>query len=104
MQKFRAYITSLHLSERVFCIQGDLCEIDYSSYSVIVIYLLPEAIDLIKHKLFEALDKNEKTVLICNTWGPKGWTPVERRSCGRFKNVSLIKYDKRSLPRASEEL
>jgi hypothetical protein len=96
VQKFRRNIAALNLSDRVFCIQGDLCDIDYSKYNVIVIYLLPEAIELIKQKLRDAV--SEGAVLICNTWGPKGWSPVERTNCGRYKNVPLIKYDKRSLP------
>ena len=98
VEKFNRNIKSLRLNSRVFSIIGDLCEIDYSMYSVIVIYLLPEAIELIKRKLHDTLAASDGTVLVCNTWGPKDWTPIERINCGRFKNVSLIKYDKTSLP------
>ncbi len=97
VEKFKRSIAANGLEEKVVSIAGDLCEIDYNNFTIIVIYLLPDAIELIKPKLQEALMK-EGSVLICNTWGPKGWTPVQKTTCGFCKNVTLIKYDKSSFP------
>ena len=83
--------------EKVRVIHGDLREIDTASATVIVIYLLPEAIELLKPQLIQSLLRPGVT-LICNTWGPKGFIPVSKTSCGFCNNVNLFKYDISSIP------
>ena len=53
----------------VSVVEGDLRDFDFSIASVIVLYLLPESVELISSKLREAVERG--AILICNTWGPK---------------------------------
>eukprot|EP01038_Epipyxis_sp_PR26KG_P006933 gene6933-9486_t len=92
---FNQRITQFDLSSLVVAIHGDLRNIDLTSADVIVIYLLPEAIEEIKNILILALNNN--TILICNTWGPKNLKPIKKIDCGLYNNVTLFVYDKSSL-------
>ena len=92
---FRRNIETTRLSNLTCAVQGDLTEFNCSDATVIVLYLLPESIELIKSKLFAALDRG--ATLICHTWGPKGIVPQKRVYCGQWNNVSLHFYTKDSL-------
>lgn len=83
------------LTERVTAIHGDLRDVDITRADVVIIYLLPESIEMIKSKLLDMLRNGG--VLICNTWGPKGLKCIDRRVCGPLNNVTLLKFDKSSL-------
>ena len=85
----------LELQSLVSVIHGDLRDIDLSTATVIVLYLLPESIELIKAKLYTAIENG--TILICNTWGPKGLKPFTKVTCGPSNNCHLYAYDKSSL-------
>ena len=78
--------------------EGDLRLLNMSNANrdtIITMYLLPDSIESLKPKLSEALALN--AVLVCNTWGPKNWQPIEVRVCGPYNNVKLLKYDKSSI-------
>ena len=68
-----------------------------SSATIIVLYLLPEAIAEITPKLMECLQRGAK--IIANTWGLKHLQPVETRVSGPYRNVPLMVYTAESIPR-----
>lgn len=94
--KFEYYIERFSLYGLVNCIHGDLQQLNFSDASVIVIYLLPDAIAILHDRLVDMIRNG--CVLVCNTWGPKGLIPSERIQCGYCNNVALLKYDKSSIP------
>eukprot|EP00607_Mallomonas_marina_P006849 CAMPEP_0182427634 /NCGR_PEP_ID=MMETSP1167-20130531/18931_1 /TAXON_ID=2988 /ORGANISM="Mallomonas Sp, Strain CCMP3275" /LENGTH=180 /DNA_ID=CAMNT_0024610007 /DNA_START=33 /DNA_END=575 /DNA_ORIENTATION=+ len=96
IEEFKRSVEIFNLHENITIIHGDLLQVDFSSASVIVIYLLPEAIELLKSKLHEAIVLG--AVLICNTWGPSQWSPSELLLCGDYGSVTLKKYDHTSIP------
>jgi SAM-dependent methyltransferase len=96
IESFQEGIRNSSASHLVTAIHGDLLEIDFSTATIIVVYLLPEAIELLKPKFIDALQRGVK--LICNTWGPKGLTPSRRIVCGPLSNVTLLMFDQNSIP------
>ena len=82
---------STDVQSKVTIIHKDLREVDLSSVSILVTYLLQESIEELKHMLIEALRRG--TTLICNTWGLKDFKPIEKISCGST-NVNIFKYTK----------
>jgi SAM-dependent methyltransferase len=95
IERFRQNVQRRNLQERVLVVEGDLRNLDLGSASIIVLYLLPESIIEITGKL-EACIRGGARV-ICNTWGPKGWVPVEKLACGPTNNVNVFIYDNTSL-------
>lgn len=98
VDRFRAALAASTVAHLVSIIQGDLLQVDLSSATVIVLYLLPEAIVLIADQLAAALARG--AVLVCNTWGPKAFKAVRTLDCGEALNVRLHLYTKDSLPAA----
>lgn len=96
IEAFNAAIANSSVSHLVTAIHDDLLEVDFSSATIIVVYLLPEAIEMLKPKFIDALKRGAK--LVCNTWGPKGLKPSERVVCGPLHNVTLLVYDSSSIP------
>lgn len=97
IDKFKKHIATLQLDDRVEALHQDLLEADLSRATIIVCYLLPEAIEIIKPKLEDALRRG--VILVCNTWGPKGFCPVNTVQCGHLNaTVNLLLYDYSSLP------
>jgi hypothetical protein len=95
--KFNKHISHLGLEGKVLALHEDLRDSDMSRATIIVCYLLPEAIELIKSKLEDALRRG--VTLVCNTWGPKGFTCVRTVQCGHLNaTVTLLLYDHSSLP------
>lgn len=94
IEQFIANVASNRLEDLVSVVQGDLMELDLSPATVITLYLLPEAIELIKPKLIAAIDRGCR--LICHTWGPKGVAPTRREYCGEWNNVTLLYYEKQT--------
>ena len=70
------------MTQLVSMVEGDLRDFDLSVATVIVLYLLPESVELISAKLRDAVDKG--TILICNTWGPKNMV------CNKINLVIVI--------------
>lgn len=100
VEKARRLVANMELSERVEVRHEDLLETDLSTATVIVCYLLPEAIELIKPKLEEALRRGVR--LVCNTWGPKGFKSVKTVQCGLLNaSVTLLMFDHTSIEEAS---
>jgi SAM-dependent methyltransferase len=95
---FAARTKELGLESLVTVVSGDLCEVDLSPATVLVLYLLPEAIELIQDKLIAAVRNG--CVLICHTWGPKSLVPEKRIYAGEWKNVSILYYSSLSLPKS----
>ena len=95
IEKFKLSCEHYHLEDKVKIVHGDLLNLDFSDATIITIYLLPEAIEILKPKLIEALKRG--CVIVCNTWGPKPLKPVARFACGFCNNVTLLKYDISSL-------
>lgn len=100
VKRFRRHVRSLSLEHLVSVVEGDLQLVDLSSATIIVLYLLPESVLLITPILKAALRRGAR--LVCNTWGPKAFTPAGRASCGLSNNVTLLYYDQSSLPLISE--
>lgn len=98
IERFRIHVSNisdLNIADKISIIEGDLRDISLSEATIIILYLLPESVEEIKHKLIEALQRG--AIVICNTWGPKNLKHVSRTECGYSNNVILWKYDKTSL-------
>lgn len=61
---------SMKLTEKIHPIHGDLLEKDLSDATIITMFLLPEAMETIKEKLIEALEKD--IIVVCQMWRLKG--------------------------------
>lgn len=77
---------------KISIIEGDLRDADLSSATVIVMYLLAEAVEQLKPRLLDLIVRNN-CVVVCNTFSLKGVTPKEIRRCGFSNNVTLYMYD-----------
>ena len=94
--KFRANVEKQKVEHLVSVFEGDLREVDLRGATHIILYLLPESIEEITPMLVQAV--NFGATLICNTWGPRSFQPVDRRLCGANNQVNLFKYTKDSIP------
>jgi ribosomal protein L11 methylase PrmA len=93
IKRFRELIVANDVQELVSVSHGDLLEEDLSEATVIVTYLLPDALDQLAPKLTKLLSQPDKDVrIICNTWGIRGLTPDERVDVGPYGNVTLFVY------------
>lgn len=93
IDRFQQLIDSNQLQDRVSVSHGDLLKEDLSDATVIVTYLLPEAMDELADKFKRLLEQKDKDVrIICNTWGIRGVTPTERHDAGNYGNVTLLVY------------
>ncbi|RLN96387.1 hypothetical protein BBJ28_00003181 [Nothophytophthora sp. Chile5] len=93
IERFRQLIAVDGLQELVSVSHGDLREEDLSDATVIVTYLLPEALDELTPKFTKLLSQKGRDVrIICNTWGIRGLTPTERHDAGPYGNVPLFVY------------
>ena len=90
--RFQSYLTKYNLHNQVKVVNDDLLNLDLSDASIIICYLLPEAIELLKIKFMQCLQQ-QGVILICNTWGPKGFKPSSSIICGEYNNITLYKYD-----------
>lgn len=95
IEKFNISVSSLGLESKVKVVHGDLQLIDLEDASVISIYLLPEAIELIREKLLHALTRG--CIIVCNTWGIKGLKPDSTITVGYANNVPLFLYKNNQL-------
>ena len=95
IERFHKKVAEHSLAERITVVHGDLRDVKLLGAAVIVLYLLPESVELIIDALVEAVRAG--TILICNTWGPKTMQPVSRIHVGPC-NVTLLLYDSSSLP------
>ena len=102
IKKFKVNVAKEKLEELVTIEDCDLRELKIKSATHIVLYLLPESIEEITPLLVDALSSG--TILICNTWGPRSFVPVEHRVCGEDGQVNLYKYTKDSIPNIMEYL
>mmetsp|Transcript_38457 Transcript_38457/g.48549 ORF Transcript_38457/g.48549 Transcript_38457/m.48549 type:complete len:188 (+) Transcript_38457:103-666(+) len=93
--RFRENVEKLGLQEKVVVIHGDLQQVDLSEATVLVMYLLPEALALIQDKLIAQLNRGSR--IVCNTWGLQGIQPMETIESGEHKNVKLFLFTKESL-------
>lgn len=84
------------LKDLVTIVHGDLLEVDLEAASIIVLYLLPEAVALIAERLKAALRKGK--VVVCNSWGLKDLVPHQKTVCGPANNVVLYLYTRDCLP------
>ena len=89
--RFQSLLTKYNLHNQVKVINDDLLNLDLADANIIICYLLPEAIELLKGKFYHCLQ--EGVILICNTWGPKGFKPSNSIICGEYNNITLYKYD-----------
>ena len=74
---------------------GDLRDLDLSDATIIILYLLPEAIEQLKPKLLACLERGAK--IVASTWGLKELQPVENRLSGPYRNVPLMLYTSQCL-------
>ena len=97
VEKFQKKIeTSELLKAKVTAKNDSLLEVPFEEdATIIVLYLLPEAIELIRDKLIRCLERN--AVVVCNNWGIKGVQPTNIIHCGFANNVKLFLYTKSSL-------
>ena len=97
--RFQHHLTNINnpeLTNKISVVHDDLRSLSLEDATIIILYLLPESVEEIKPKLIAALRRG--AVLICNTWGPKGLTPVDTLVVGFSNNVPLLRYDATSLP------
>ena len=96
IQRFRALIVANKVQELVQVSHGDLLEEDLSEATVIVTYLLPDALEQLTPKLEKLLRQTDKNVrIVCNTWGIRGLCPDARYDVGPYGNVPLFVYRSR---------
>jgi len=91
IERFRNNVHRLDLADKVKVVQGDLLELELDQIGVIVVYLLPESVEMIRSKLIGALERG--SVLIFNTWGLKGIPHKTKATCGFADNCNLFLYD-----------
>jgi len=91
IERFKANVDRLNLVDKVTVVQGDLLELELDQVGVVVVYLLPESVEMIRSKLIGALQLG--SVLIFNTWGLKGLDYKAKASCGFANNCNLFLYD-----------
>lgn len=96
IERFKHNVEALSLVDRVTIVHGDLCDLELNGANVIVIYLLPESVLLIKDKMTDVLRAGG--VIICNTWGLKGLDYKTKQTCGKSKSCDLFLYDRSCLP------
>ncbi|EQC25228.1 hypothetical protein SDRG_16899 [Saprolegnia diclina VS20] len=92
--KFEQSITKYNLQDKVRMLHADLMDADLSEATVIVTYLLPEALTLLAPKLEAALARGCR--IVSNTWGIPGMTPSARVDVGQYANVPLYLYASQS--------
>ena len=85
--QFRDYISRSGLGAQVQCVQGDLRQVDLSAASIIVTYLLPDAMMDIAGKLLDAVERG--VTVVCNSWGIPDLKATETDACG---NTTLLVY------------
>lgn len=98
INRFRRNVERLGVQDKVEVIHGDLRELSFkmgTAGTVISMYLLPEAIELIKDKLLDALKNG--AIVVCNSWGMKGVTPTAKSVGGFTNNVNFFLYTKECL-------
>ncbi|OQS04969.1 hypothetical protein THRCLA_20746 [Thraustotheca clavata] len=88
--KFQQSIVKYNLQDKVRFVHADLMEADLSAATVIVTYLLPEALTLLSKKLEKAIEQGCR--IVSNTWGIPGMTPKARIDVGQYQNVPLYLY------------
>lgn len=120
IEEFKQRVEEKKLGEKVRVMQGDLRELvpwsDLDHNSVIVTYLLPEALSELQSRLEKAVVR-QGCRLVCNTWGlppvssssneprqdkgdddadddyeAQGIKPVDRADVGPFKQETLLFY------------
>lgn len=96
VKDFRANIAAAQIQDKVTPILGDLQQISLSDATIVIVYLLPESIELIKDQLCEVMRRGG--IVICSTWRIKGLTHKTKESVGFANNVTLYLYDASSLP------
>jgi len=78
-EAFRKKISEKKVEKTVTCICGDLRNIDYSPATVLLIYLLPDALTILEPGILNMLEKrNEDFRVVCNSWGFKNIEPAEK--------------------------
>ena len=92
VQKFKGLIDQAEAAGdvpagSVRAVLSDLRAQTLEDATAVYCYLLPEVFPLIHEILLSVLQRGGR--LICNTWGPKEWTPVQ--TCD-VENVTLLKY------------
>ena len=90
IDKFRVNIERTAAQDLVTMRHVDLRELDISTATIIVLYLLPESIAEIEPMLGGAIERG--AVVICNSWGIKSLEPKQALDCGPHNNVKLLKY------------
>ncbi|KAF0689472.1 Aste57867_19079 [Aphanomyces stellatus] len=90
IQKFQQKITRYALEDRVHVRHGDLMETDLSRATVIVTYLLPEALVMLTDKLKACLDRGCR--IVSNSWHIPGMDAQAKINVGPFNNVPLFLY------------
>jgi hypothetical protein len=90
VDKFCSSISDRGLQGRVYALQGDLRAVDFVAATVVVLYLLPEALAELKSMLVQCLQRGARVV--ANTWGLPGVRYARRVQCGPFQGVSLFLY------------
>jgi SAM-dependent methyltransferase len=93
---FQSTIHAYQLEDKVQALHQDLLQVDLSDATIIVLYLLPEAIEQLRAPLLAFLQRGG--FLVCNTWGVKGWEPIAKVLTGFAQNVNLFVFDQSSLP------
>lgn len=91
VRKFQSKVDELNLHDKVTIISGDLRDVNLDDATVIVLYLLPEAVKLISPKLIAAIRRG--CIVICNSWGIKELQFAKKVKCGPYNNVDLFLYN-----------
>ncbi|ETV83254.1 hypothetical protein H257_04025 [Aphanomyces astaci] len=90
IDKFQRKIDRYNLQDRVRVLHGDLLEADLSSATVIVTYLLPEALVQLIPTFEVALARGCR--IVSNSWHIPGLVHQAKKDVGHFDNVPLYLY------------
>lgn len=96
IESFQANIQLYQLQDKVQALHQDLLQVNLLDATIIVLYLLPDAVEQLRQPLTAFLLRGG--LLVCNTWGVKGWEPIDKVLSGFAQNVNLFVFDRTSLP------
>ena len=101
-RSFSRQIEAQGLGEKVRCVCGDLRELDPAELeraTVLVVYLLPEAIAGLQTRLLECVQRGAR--LVCNTWGLVGVAAAGETNVADKGATKLWLYTKAGCEKAS---
>lgn len=90
---FISKIRTLFCRDNVTVGLQDAKMLDFSKYDVVVCYLCPPFMEILKEKFSKELASG--SFVICNAFPIPGWQPLEQTEVGRYPKIPVFIYRKR---------